>query len=128
MDPPGHGLDGQILGQAPGHPRLELAQRLPVRGLEFERSAELRLTARPADEDDQVPSDGQGRLPAEVFLDQGKGDSGLPITPGDVFIPPRCLTEQKGVTRRVPECVGVTADRGIIPGIMSVAVSPVLKR
>src|SRR5262249_16443275 len=57
-----------------------------------------------------------------------RDDSCLPITRGDVFIPPRCLTEQKGLTRHVPEFVRVTADRGIMPGIMSVAVSPVLKR
>jgi hypothetical protein len=114
VDPPGQGLDGQIRGQAPGHPRLEFAERLAVRGLQFERGAELRLTAGSADEDDQVPGDGQGRLPAEVFLDQGEGEVDTGRDPG------------RGVHVPVPDedRVGVHGHPGVLPS-QALAVRPV---
>ncbi len=66
---------------------LHLAQRLALRQLRPQLRAELRLAARAAQEDHQVPGDGQRRLPAHVLLDQrqrqvdargdpGRGDDG----------------------------------------------------
>ncbi len=55
-----------------GDPPLDLAQRCALCGLGGELRAELRLVAGPAQEDHQVPGDGEGDVPVQVLLDQGE--------------------------------------------------------
>lgn len=56
-----------------GDPLLDLAQRLPLRGLCGELGTELGLVSRSPQEDDEMAGDGEGDLAADVLLDEREG-------------------------------------------------------
>ena len=72
----GERLHAQVRARVLSDPLLELAQRRPPSGPDGRLRAELGLVARPAQEHDQVPRDGQRGVPAQVLLHQGEVDAG----------------------------------------------------
>lgn len=70
----GERLDAQVGPGMLGDPLLDLAQGLAPCGLCGQLCAELGLVAGPAQEHHEVAGDGQGRVPAQVLLDQGEGE------------------------------------------------------
>lgn len=80
--PGGEAVHGQVGGGALGDPLLHLAQWLALRYLRSQLRAELSLAARAAQENHQVPGDGQRCVPADVLVDQRQGQVDARRDPG----------------------------------------------
>src|SRR5262249_28469780 len=88
VDPPRQRLDGQVVRQVPRSPRLQVAQRLPVRRLELQQGTELRLPAGRRTNMTRFRATAKATSRPRSSSTSARARSIPAVTPAEVYTPP----------------------------------------